>query len=132
IVDRGEGLLHLRDVGADSYAPAEARLHIWRRCQVIGMSVCLQHPRGAPAFLLHGLNQPVNAGRAGAAGLDVEIEHGIDDGADAAALIRHDVAVALGGCVEETEDGWPCHERRLLPVCSPVALSYPRTLRKAR
>src|SRR5262245_19488949 len=89
---------------------------------MVRMGVGLQHPLGAPAALLHRLDQPVRPRGAGASGLDVEIQHRIDDGADARVRIGHDVAVALGRIVEKAEDGRRGHEVR-----SPVMAAVRRT-----
>jgi hypothetical protein len=105
VVELLEGGLHHADVLADCNAPADPRLKVAGRRQVIGMRMGLQDPFDLQAVLGHARQHPVGAGGAGVARLEVVVEHRVDDGGLQGGRVPCKVGHGSGLGVEEGLDG---------------------------
>jgi hypothetical protein len=111
LLERG---LHLADVLADGDAAADFLLQVARCRPVIRMGVRFQDPVDRQVVTAHVGEHLVGGFRAGAAGLEIEVQHRVDDGSAPRGVVADDVRDGPGLVIEERLDSGSGRHARLL------------------
>jgi hypothetical protein len=104
VEDRPENALHILNVLADADLGPGFRLHIGRAGQVVGMSVGLERPGDAIAFVLGEAQHRLDRAGIDFAGARIVVEHRIDERRLFGGGIGNNVADRIGRLVKERVD----------------------------
>lgn len=104
VVELLEDRLHLADVVANRNAPARLLLDVVGTGEVIGVDVCFQNPLHGQRLRAKVLEHPVGRLGSGAARLEIEVQHRVDDRGQLGHVVRNDITHRARGGIEEGLD----------------------------
>ena len=106
--------LHALNMLANGGTSAGLLLHMLRRRKVVGMGVSLQNPVHLQLLVTHKIQHGLDRARAGVAGLEVVVQHRVNDGGMPAGVLPHHIGDgSCGGIIKSLGRGQHAHENLL-------------------